>query len=328
MMVLAHDNFTVKPVDELKIISVSTGGEIRFTDADDPTRTHPVVDVESGSGQGFAGVFPLHKGHGARIAEAGALEEVRGSADGIIYVPGAFAQTPLSSSSTDTVSYKLISFTGDRNGDGVPDSPSDTTSITTDSDGSGQSGNTGLWDRTGDDRIYGCAREDFGLVLDPQQRQGSGNSPMPVELGHGLNGDSGCKANLPWGWFERFGSFLKEENKGDLFLDPAGYFLEPAAGKISGDGQFEDTGEAKYVWNVFLNRQVVFGGIRITEVPDKPSNFACDAEDQKCNVCLSSIRGLPDDFNKELIHGQSADCTPEEIQACRQRLTAKGIPIP
>ena len=171
-------------------------------------------------------------------------------------------------------------------------------------------------------------REDFGLVLDPQQRQGSGNSPMPVELGHGLNGDSGCKANLPWGWFERFGSFLKEENKGDLFLDPAGYFLEPAAGKISGDGQFEDTGEAKYVWNVFLNRQVVFGGIRITEVPDKPSNFACDAEDQKCNVCLSSIRGLPDDFNKELIHGQSADCTPEEIQACRQRLTAKGIPIP
>ncbi len=320
MMALAHDNFTVRPAREFEIVAVSDDGTISFPAEGDPTRTHPVVDVESGKGQGL-GVFSLFgKGHGAVIAEAGRLQGVLQSADGIIYVPGTSAQRPASSSSTVPVTFKLLSLTGDPDGDGVAD-------VGTDADGSGQPSNLGLWERSGDDRIFGNEREDYGLVTDPQEPKGGGNTPVGVEIGHGLLGDNGCKANLPWGWFERelFGGFLPQEKRGDLFLDPAGYFLTSAAGRIKGDGRFEDTGEAKYVWNVFLNRSAAFRGIRTAP---GLSNFECNLDDQRCNVCLGGVRGLPNDFNKQLVHGMVADCTSDEIQACRQRLTSRGIPVP
>ena len=318
MMALAHNDFTTKPAREFEIVAVSGDGTISFPAEDDPTRTHPVVDVESGSGQRLGRFLPTGKGHGARIAEAGALQRVLQSADGIIYVPGTSAQRPASSSSTAPVGFKLLSLTGDPDGDGVPD-------VGTDADGSGQPSNLGLWERSGDDRIFGNKREDYGLVADPQEPEGGGNTPVGVELGHGLLGDNGCQANLPWGWFELIGFFLPRESKGDLFLDPAGYFLKPAEGRIKSDGQFEDTGEAKYVWNVFLNRNTVFRGIRTSP---GLSNFECNLDDQRCNVCLGGVRGLPNDFNKQLVSGAAADCTPEEVQACRLRLTSRGIPVP
>lgn len=67
------------------------------------------------------------------------------------------------------VTYVLLPFSGDANGDGKLDDPA----------AFGDPPAPGPWDRRRDVRIYGT---------------------QATPPGHGLQGDDGCKANTPWGW--------------------------------------------------------------------------------------------------------------------------------
>ncbi len=185
----------------------------------------------------------------------------------------------------------------------------------------------GLWDRRGDDRIYGKAQT-FILIDDPL-RPVSETSAVPDQtFGYGVFGAQGCKANAPWGWFDSFlfglqGDLPKRE-RGKFFLDPAGLFLPETEGIVERHGIMEPVSGA-YKSNVYLSQTNFERAVRTS--PGQ-SNFECTPVDQMCNVCLGPVRGLPNDLGDELILNTESMCSEDAISFCRNYFEQKEITVP
>ena len=142
----AHNRFRYATPLPGELVAVENGELLFDPDIDIEKRTHPVIVIEPGRDRGdavdfFAQIkFPFGgrftQGHGASPGRLAELKRALGEAVGLIYVPGTLAETPDASRSTDSVEYKLISFTVDADGDRMPDSDVGPDSV-------------GLWERHG-----------------------------------------------------------------------------------------------------------------------------------------------------------------------------------
>lgn len=242
----AHNRFSYRKASELCMTAIDDAiGAAECGEGTDPTKTHPILVSQAGRG------FPANHGHGTEIPRS----RHSLSKDAFVYVPGEAPGVP-SLPPAGAVVYKLVSLTGDRDGNGELDKRGEVASL------------PGLWDRRFDTRVYGRAATYKGLVdLEP--------------LGHALQSGNECKANLPWGWFG-IGSGVPH---GMFFLDPAR--LEARA-TLARYGVDEPPGGGVYVSNVYRD------GKRIKGICPAPTTavFKCDCAHMKTAFDSSTSAGM------------------------------------
>jgi hypothetical protein len=267
---------------------VDTGGCTRDTrDA----RTHPVLASQVGYGRN---IFSFRVGHGTEIPHDDRdVVRARGEPGAaLVYVPADEAEAPDEDDPVRPIGYRLLSLTGDRDGDGEPDTPSD---------GTAELNHLGLWDRREDDRIY--AQHAAFTVVD------ANGVATRSELGHGLFGDAGCKANLPWGWsgdavFTAPGRGFSVIPSGAFFLDPAGLAQRETMVRLRYEGVVEPP-KVRYVANVFLRDRR-----SPMTVPQPAARFQCSCEQMQRNVLDAGARGLD-----SLGFGERCAGSPQRVEA-------------
>jgi len=226
----AHNRFAYRKADELCVTAIDDPiGGAECGVGTDSNKTHPILVSQAGSG------WLWNHGHGTEIPRS----RDRLSTQAFVYVPGEAPDLPTTPPER-AVAYKLVSLTGDRDGDGQLDN----------SVAAGAS-EPGLWDRRFDTRVYGRAA---GY---PQLGDGA-------RIGHGLQSGDGCKANLPWGWF----GMESNVPHGMFFLDPARALARAMLARYG----VEEPPGAEYVSNVYLKGTRIPG---TSPVPTEPV-FKCD----------------------------------------------------
>jgi len=241
----AHNRFSYRKASEVCMTSLADPiGGAECGQGADPTKTHPIFVSQAGRG------FPLNHGHGTEIPRSrGKLKK-----EAFVYVPGDVAGVPVVPPAGG-VAYRLVSLTGDRDGDGALDVID------------GVKSPAGLWDRRFDVRVFGRAAVYPGLA-------------DGALVGHGLQSRDDCKANLPWGWFG------VESNVpiGMFFLDPAS---PQARAMLAKHGVVEPAGDVAYISNVYKTGKPVQGCF-----PATAAVFKCDCAHMRTAFDSSAGSGL------------------------------------